>query len=303
MTRLSLDQVRAFLAVVRAGGVRRGAQALHLSQPAVTARIRALEDALARTLFDRSPSRMTLTRDGELFFGYAEKFEHLTQMVERTLVDPASVDGWLRIGASETVTQCWLPDFVARLSRLYPKVQVELTVDISSSLREALLAREIDLALLLGPISEFSVDNLDLPPVPLAWYAAADAEPPGGDPAAFLARPVITYARNTRPHRELKAELLDRVGPVAALFPSSSLSACFRLVEAGLGVAALPEAMGRPLVEAGRIRAFDPGWHPQPLRFTASWLGTPRNHLLDVAARTAQDAAQAFDAIHQIDHF
>jgi len=302
VTRLSLEQVRAFLAVVRAGGVRRAAHALNLSQPAVTARIRALEESLSRTLFDRSHSRMTLTREGELFVGYAEKFEHLSEMVERTLVDPASVETWLRIGASETITQCWLPDFVARLRDLYPRMQVELTVDISSNLREALLSREIDLALLLGPVSEFSVDNLELPAFPLAWYAAADEAPPGGTPAGYLTRPVISYARNTRPYRELKAELLERIGPTAALFPSSSLSACFRLVEAGLGVAVLPEAMGRPLVAEGRIREFDPGWRPEPLRFTASWLGTPKSHLLEVAAHTAREAALDFHAISETDH-
>ena len=108
----------------------------------------------------------------------------------------------------------------------------------------------IDLALLLGPVSEYSVDNVELPDFALAWYAAAGTEPSEGSAAGYLERPVITYARNTRPYRELKALLLERVGPSAALFPSSSLSACLRLVEAGLGVAALPEALARPLVAA-----------------------------------------------------
>lgn len=301
MTRLNFEQIRAFLAVVRMGGVRRAAQALHLSQPAVTTRIRKLEEALDRPLFDRAASGMVLTREGELFRGYAEKFEHLAELVEKSVIAPEGVEGWLRVGASETVTQCWLPDFVARLRAVFPKVQVELAVDISSTLRASLLAREIDLAFLLGPVSEYTVDNVALPDFGLAWYAAADRSPPGGDPARYLEEPVISYARHTRPFRELKAELMERVGPRAALFPSSSLSACFRLVEAGLGVAALPEAMGRPLVAAGRIRRFDPGWHPEPLRFTASYLGEPKSHLVEVAAGIAREAAEAFDAIHSVD--
>lgn len=301
MTRLNLEQIRAFLTVVRTGGVRRAAQALNLSQPAVTARLRNLEEGLGRTLFDRGGARMSLTREGELFLGIAEKFEHLADQVERAVIDPEAVGGWLRIGASETITQCWLPDLVARLHHVFPRVQVELNVDISSNLRDALIAREIDLALLLGPVSEFSVDNVDLPDFRLAWYAAATMEPPAGDPAGYLTQPVISYARNTRPFRELKAALMERVGPSAALFPSSSLSACFRLVEAGLGVAALPEAMGRPLVAAGRIRAFDPGWHPSPLHFTASYLGEPRSHLVETAARLARETALAHAAISDLD--
>ncbi|WP_425093436.1 LysR family transcriptional regulator [Tropicimonas sp. S265A] len=294
MSGLNLEQIRAFLAVVRLGGVRRAAQALNLSQPAVTTRIRRLEETLSQVLFDRSGARMTLTREGERFLGYAEKFEHLADMVERKVVDPKAVDGWLRIGASETVTQCWLPDFVARLRQEFPKVQVELHVDISSNLRDALLAREIDLALLLGPVSDFAVDNVALPDFRLAWYAATDLPLPPEGPAGYLKHPVISYARNTRPYRELKAELLERVGPTASIFPSSSLSAAFRLVEAGLGVAALPEAMGRPLVARGVLQDFDPGWTPSPLFFTASSVAEPQSHLIEVATSLALDVARTF---------
>lgn len=298
MSNLNLEQIRAFLAVIRLGGVRRAGQALHLSQPAVTTRIRKLEEALSRTLFDRSGARMVLTREGELFLGYAEKFEQLAELVEKEVVDPDAIEGWLRVGASETITQCWLPDFVARLHRIFPNVQVELNVDISANLREALLSRQIDLALMLGPVSEYSVDNVDLPEFELAWYASATVHPEqDGDP---FRQPVISYARHTRPFRELKALLMERVGPSASIFPSSSLSACFRLVEAGLGVAALPTALGQPLVADGRLRQFEPGWIPPPLRFTACYIGDPKTHLIEVAARLAQESALAYNDIKKI---
>ncbi|MDE0208731.1 MAG: LysR family transcriptional regulator, partial [Boseongicola sp.] len=76
------------------------------------------------------------------------------------------------------------------------------------------------------------------------------------------------------------------------LFPSSSLESCFRLVEAGIGVAALPRALGQRLVDDGRVREFDPGWLPNPLRFTASFLGEPKSHMLETAAYLARDVAQ-----------
>lgn len=301
MTGLNLEQIRAFIEVVRLGGVRRASQALGLTQPAVTARIRTLESTLACALFERTGGRMVLTREGEMFLGYAEKFEHLADLVETRLVRPERVEGWLRVGAAETITQCWLSDFVARVHRMFPLVQVELNVDISNNLRDGLLAREIDLALLLGPISEFSVDNVALPDFPLAWYAAADLELPEGDAAGYFRHPVISYARNTRPYRELKSALMERVGPSVSIFPSSSLSACFRLVEAGLGVAALPRALGRRLTAEGKLRTFDPGWLPSPLHFTASYLGEPNNRLVRVAATLAQEAADAYEAINNFD--
>lgn len=295
MTRINLDQITTFLSVVRLGSIGKAAQMLSLTQPAVTARIRNLEDGMSKVLFDRTSGGLKLTKDGELLLRYAERFEQLSDLVERDVVDPASVEGFLRVGASETITQCWLPDFVSRLHRTFPKLEVEIHVDISVNLRTALLNRQIDLAFLLGPISEYTVDNRDLPPFDLAWYVAADVVPPDDDPASLLQMPIMTYARHTRPYRELKAKLFERVGPGMRLFPSFSLSACQRLVEAGIGVAALPTALGAPGVAAGKIRQFDPGWVPDPLQFTASFLGEPKSQMIETAAQLAAEVAAEFD--------
>lgn len=292
MTRLNIEQLKTFLAVVRHGGVRKAAMALNLTQPAATARIKNLEDALGCELFERRAGGMRLTKRGELLLAHAEKFEHLSELVERDVVDPQGIDGRLRLGVSETIAQCWLPDLVSRLHALYPRLEIEFNVDISVHLREALMNREIDLAILLGPISEHKVNNIELPGFDLAWYAAGSRDVPfdGTD----LKRPVLTYARNTRPYRELKEMLFERVGPDVSLFPSSSLSACFRLVEADLGVAVLPRALGREYAAAGRIAEFDPGWVPSPLQFTASYLGEPKSHLVETAAKTALDIATEY---------
>ena len=293
MTRFTLDQIRTFLAVVRLGGMHPAAGTLGLTQPAITARIKNLEAALSCALFERTPTGMKLTKRGELLVAHAEKFEHLIELVHRDVIDPAGLEGRLRIGASETIAACWLPDLVSRLHGIYPKLEIDLKVDVSQDLREALVNREIDLAILLGPISEYSVDNLALPGFDLAWYAAADAARPG-DEADYLRRPVMSYARNTRPFRELKEKLFERVGPDASLFPSSSLSACFRLVEADIGIAALPRALGQQHVAEGRLREFDPGWTPNPLVFTASYLREPKSQLTETAAALALDVATAF---------
>lgn len=292
MTRINLEQLRTFLAVVRHGGVRKAASALNLTQPAVTARIKNLEDTLACALFERRAEGMRLTKRGELLLAHAEKFEQLTELVERDVVDPLGVEGRLRLGVSETIAQCWLPDLVSRLHERYPRLEIEFNVDISINLRSGLVNREIDLAILLGPISEHKVNNIELPGFDLAWYCAGSRD--CLVEAADLKRPVLTYARNTRPYRELKEMLFERVGPDVSLFPSSSLSACFRLVEADLGVAALPRALASEHVAAGRIAEFDPGWVPSPLQFTASYLGEPKSHLIETAAEIALEVATGY---------
>lgn len=289
MTRINMEQLRTFLAVVRHGGVRKAAVVLNLTQPAATARIKNLEDTLGCELFDRQAGGMRLTKRGELLIAHAEKFEHLTELVERDVVDPDGVEGRLRLGVSDTIAQCWLPDLVARLHAQYPRLEIELNVDISLQLRESLMNREIDLAILLGPISEHKVNNIELPGFDLAWYAAVSRAELAT--TVDLQRPVLTYARNTRPYRELKEMLFERVGPDVSIFTSSSLSACFRLIEADLGVAVLPRALGQEYVAAERIAEFDPGWVPAPLQFTASYLGEPKSHLIETAAKMALEVA------------
>ncbi len=294
MSRLNIEQLRTFLEVVRLGGFRRAAQSLNVTQPAISARIKSLEDTLAVELFDRSAGGMTLTKRGEMLIRYAEQFEHLAEQVTANIIAPEAIEQQLRLGSAETVAQSWLPDFVSALHQRFPKVQIEIDVDISTNLRDRLLDREIDLAILLGPVSEATVTNVILPGFDLAWYVAADVPSPGGDEAALIAsRPVITYARNTRPHREMKRALFEKVGPGVQMFSSSSLSACFRLVEVGLGVAALPQILGRELVARGALRVFNPGWRPAPLQFTASYLGDPKSHVVQVAGQLALETAQA----------
>lgn len=290
MSNLKLEHLRTFLAVARCKSVSRAAETLHLTQPAVTSRIKALEDSLGTALFDRSASGMHLTKRGDMLLHYAEQFQHLSELVEEHVVDASGVDRLMRLGVSETVAQSWLPDFVGALHKTFPQLKIEISVDISINLREQLLGREIDLAILLGPVSDYTIDNVILPDVELAWYRAPGGSP--DDPVDLSAVPIATYARNTRPYRELRAALFERFGPEVSMFPSSSLSSCFRMVEAGLGVGALPISLGAALERDGKLVRFDPGWTPKPLSFSASYLGEPRSHLIETAAKMADAVAR-----------
>jgi DNA-binding transcriptional LysR family regulator len=290
MSNLKLEHLRTFLAVARFKSVSRAAEALHLTQPAVTSRIKALEDSLGTALFDRSAAGMHLTKRGDMLLQYAEQFQHLSELVEEHIVDASGVDRLMRLGVSETIAQSWLPDFVGALHKKFPQLKIEISVDISINLREQLLGREIDLAILLGPISDYTIDNVILPDVELAWFRAPGGAP--DDPVDLSAVPIATYARNTRPYRELRSALFERFGPEVSMFPSSSLSSCFRMVEAGLGVGALPMSLGAAMEREGKLVRFDPGWTPKPLSFSASYLGEPRSHLIETAAKIADGIAR-----------
>lgn len=290
---MTFDQIKTFLWVARLGGFRRAAARLNLSQPAVSTRIANLEQELRVPLFERGPGELVLTKHGALLLSYAEQMLFVEEEIKQRVANPSETQGLFRVGASETIAQAWLPDFLKALSEQYPRVNVDLTVDISLNLRSALLERKLDLALLMGPVSEFSVQNVELPSFHLHWYRAA------ANPQTDLSQiPVISYSSKTRPYRELMSELSRRVGPKLRVFASASLSASLKMIAAGIAVGPYPRALASDFLASGQIVEFDPGFSPQPLSFTASYLSEPRSFLVENSAEIARTVAVDWDETH-----
>lgn len=286
---MTLDQLKTFLWVSRLGGVRRAAQEMNISQPAVSGRIAALEESLGTVLFDRAQRGVTLTKKGVMLRDYAEKIADLVERIKSNVVPAESVDSLLRIGVAETIVQLWLPIFLSELYEKYPNIKVEITVDMTTNLRQQLLERSLDFAILMGPVSEYSIDNAILPAVELTWFRSTTKPNPD-----LNVTPIIFYNRNTRPYRELRGELSNRYGHDAQIFTTSSIYAGLEMVASGIGVGMFPKQLGTELIKQGRVVEFDPGWKLQPLNFTASYVGDPRNELCAQAAEIAVFVAEKY---------
>lgn len=287
---MTFDQIKTFLWVARLGGFRTAADRLNLSQPAVSTRISNLERELRAPLFERGSGELVLTKHGMLLLSYAEQMLFVEEEIKQRVANPSEAEGLFRVGAAETIAQAWLPDFLKAFSEQYPRVNVDLTVDISLDLRAELLERKLDLALLMGPVSEYSVENVILPSFDLHWYrATANSQTDLGE------IPVISYSSKTRPHRELMSELSRRIGPKVRVYASASLSASLKMIAAGIAVGPYPKALANNFLEAGQIVEFDPGFRPHPLSFTASYLSEPRSFLIENSAQIARDVAVAWD--------
>ncbi|PTX56384.1 LysR family transcriptional regulator [Litoreibacter ponti] len=290
---MTFDQIKTFLWVARLGGFRKAADRLNLSQPAVSTRIANLEQELRVSLFERGPGELVLTKHGTLLLSYAEQILFVKEEIQQRVANPSEAEGLFRVGASETIAQAWLPDFLTAFSEQYPRVSVDLTVDISLNLRTELLERKLDLALLMGPVSEFTVENVALPHFDLHWYRSAT------NTETDLSRiPVISYSSKTRPYRELMSELSRRIGPKLRLYSSASLSASLKMIAAGIAVGPYPRAIANDFLKAGQIVEFDAGFQPRPLSFTASYISEPRSFLVENSAEIARDVAEAWTKTH-----
>lgn len=124
---MDLYQLKTFVCVAREGSVTRASEVLHLSQPAVSAHIKGIEDALGLTLFERTPRGMSLTPEGERLLERAER----TLAVHQDLMDEATrlkghLTGKLRLGAGGNATHASVGKLVTTLSERCPDVEVVL---------------------------------------------------------------------------------------------------------------------------------------------------------------------------------
>lgn len=152
---MNFTHLAAFCAVARAGSVSAGAAQLHVSQPAVTREIKDLEARLGLALFDRLPRGVVLTEAGALLLTYAEKIFALAETAETEIKELAGISrGHLSLGASATLGVYLVPDMIARFNRLFPKVDVTLSVVNTEQVEAGLITHQFALGFIEGPYDE-----------------------------------------------------------------------------------------------------------------------------------------------------
>ena len=229
--------LRAFAETARRGGVRRAADALGRTQPAVSQQLRRLEDLVGRPLLVRSPSGVSLTREGELFLPYAERILALGREALSHVCDAAKPRGY-RVGViEELATEAYLRAVLARADALEPKVAILFVVDSWRIASEGFERGDLDVVV-SGPIPQIAPRRRGA--VHLAW-----AHSPTFDvqqrplPLALPAAPC--------PWRDVLLDVLGREGIVwRPAIEGGGLAAMWSAVRAGAALAAVIPATAPP---------------------------------------------------------
>ena len=293
--KLSLKQLEAFLWVADLGSFRKAADRLNTTQPNISSRIAMLETQLNTSLMDRDAGSVRLTSKGLDLLDHTRKVLRAVDDLVDASGETDLIDGTLRLGVTEMIVHTWLNDFLRALSETYPKLHVELTVDLSVNLEAGLTARSIDLALQNGPFNRQISGEGPLGHYPLVWVASRalglhDIPSPKAEDLAK--HPILTHARDTRLFSETAAHFEQRKGLKARLVPSSNLAACLHMTLNGMGVATLPAAMVAPELAKGNLVQVAYSWNPEPLQFFARFdAARAPKYLLD-AAQIAQSIAR-----------
>lgn len=286
-----IRNLRAFIGVVDHAGFGAAGTALGLSQSAISLRVKALEDAIGRPLFDRAQRRVALTDEGTALAAHARAILDLVAATGAVL--GGEVAGKLSIGAVRTVLSSLLPPALARLRALHPGLVLTVESGGSAELAQSVSAREIDLAILTHPgIAPEGMRLHDIAGERLAVVAPADA--PGETPADLLSGlPFIFFNRKSWAGRDIERALAEAGLEVEARMEIDSLEAVVSMVAAGLGatVAPLREA-GPPLPSGVRVL---PLASPRALRRIAAMepISAPKARLTGALIAALRQATSA----------
>ena len=239
---MNLRQLEVFRAIMRDGTITAAANALDISQPAVSKLLAHLEDQLGYPLFDRIGGRLVATMEAQLIYPDVDRaFRQFDTLTALTRDVGAAKIGLLRIGASLAVAYSLLPEALAAFRRDQGDVKIHLHTLPKREIADALELGDIDVAITLSPILAPTVGVEILADIPVVAVCQAD------DPLASLeivrpkdlvGRPLISYAS----HAEVIGPALDRAFEAdgekrdVSIQIASSIGAV-ALVRRGLGVA------------------------------------------------------------------
>jgi DNA-binding transcriptional LysR family regulator len=290
--------LETFVWVVKLGSFHGAAAKLSATQPAISQRIAQLEAEFGVQLLKRESRPVVATKEGRELLMHAERLLRMRTEMEKAIAAPASMRGVLRLGVSETIVHTWLSRFIDQVAGLYPSLALEIDVDISANLRARVVAQDIDLAFLLGPVSAASIRNRDLCRFPLAFIASPELSLPAGPvPLAVLAKhPVITFSRLTRPHMAISELFAQPHLPPIRLHATASLAPAVRMALDGRAIAVIPPAIVEREIAEKRLRIITSESALPELSFTASWPNNPGDSVAEIVAGVAIKCAKEFRA-------
>lgn len=135
----------------------RAAEAMEITQPAVSIQVQELEKFLGITLFYRRPRGLRITEAGNAVLAYAQQIFALSTQLVDTIQEMEDLQtGHLVLGASTTPAEYVLPSVVGRFRQIYPGIHVELVIGNTRTIMQRILDREMDLGMVGDNVEEYS---------------------------------------------------------------------------------------------------------------------------------------------------
>lgn len=291
MKRIALFHLETLMWIDRLGTFAAAAQRLNTTQPAISARVREIEEQLGIALFQREGRRMVLTARGRRLVQASEPLYRGLEQVLLEASDYAGATGAVRIGTGEIAAASCLPAFIQTIERERPGVTMEIGLDLTARLLQQLLAGTRDIVFLAGPVASPGMLTAPIGSVDLVWAASPRIAESGG-----FARPLPVWSLPD--HSPLHAVTLATLSAQdlrpRALHTCDNVRTLIEIVADGDGAAVLPETMAREHLRNGALCEVLPRPH-QAIHFQAAIRSRERDpvilDLFDGARRLKIDPA------------
>lgn len=245
---LTLHRLRIFMTVVEQGSFNRAAQALLLSQAAVSQQIKALEDGLAVVLFDRGPQGVVPTAAGESLYQRARDILAAVTAAENDLARFAPrMDKRLRVAATSGISTHILPPWLSRFQTAFPDVSLSLQTGQTAEVVSRVLQETSDFALIANGLNDFSDGRLGRRTLQeIRYRLVVRPDHPWVEKGEVTLRelasaPFLDRQPDSRTRRWLRGRLAEAG---IELWPSAELDSPDMVkagVLSGLGISILPE--------------------------------------------------------------
>ncbi len=260
-------RLQVFHAVAKHLSFTRAADALFMTQPAVTFQIKHLEEQYGTRMFERRSTGITLTPAGEIVLSFAERILALSDEMDTRLSEMTSeMRGPLLVGASTTIAEFMLPRILGEFNSLYPQVRARLIVANSESIESRVAELTLDVGLIETPAKLPSLSSHLCCEDELQVICAPDY--PLADAQRIKPRELVDYEFISREPGSGTREISDAYFQQHGIAPSSlktqmelgSPEALKGVVATGLGFAIASRAVAEKEVMLGELRsiALDP---------------------------------------------
>lgn len=255
---INYESYRIFYYVARYGSLTRAAEALFSSQPNVTRAMNQLERELGCRLMTRTNRGVTLTVEGERLYTHVAVAQEQLQMGEAEVSMAAGLQaGSVVLGASETALHLYLLERLQRFRQAYPQVRLKINNLTTPQALAALRAGQIDLAVVTlpaeipGPFAQVKLQSFRDRLIGGPGFEALSDKPL--QLCQLEAHPLICLGRQTATYDFYNRFYLSQGLVLEPDIEVATADLVLPMIESGLGLGFLPEAMARRALKAGRV--------------------------------------------------
>jgi DNA-binding transcriptional LysR family regulator len=255
---MTLRHLKILVAVCETGKATAAGEKLYIAQPSISLAISELEDYYGIKLFDRIAKRLHITEAGKNFLQYATHIVGLFEKMEKEIKNFDAM-GIIRIGASITIGNYLLPQYITQFKQTHPQMDVKVIIDNSEKIQQHVLFNQIDIGLIEGVVHSSYITQHKFRDDELVMICGNDHPFASRKNIEILKLQCESFIlRETgSAGREIFDSTMTTYGlQISPAWESTSTQAIVRAVQANLGISVLPYLLVKDSLDRKEISLF-----------------------------------------------